>query len=420
LACKFSLWDLPAPHFRFGSGIPRGRISNRSRDEFSDPLKTDPKSLSTPPDNRGRFLAACRCLPVDRPPVWLMRQAGRALPEYRALKEKHTFLELVRTPELAAEVTLQPVRRFGFDAAVLFSDILVVPEAMGQPYHFRETGGGIEMEFAVNSARDIRQLDAGGAIGRLQYVADALALIRPSLGGRTALLGFAGSPWTLARYMIEGGSSWKTDAAKALFYSEPSLFGELMEKVTAVVTGFLQMQIASGADAVQIFDSHGDILADNIFEAASGRWIREVIAGLDGQVPVILFSKGSRLGELVSTGANVLSVDWTQPLAGTRDRLPENVGVQGNLDPFLLTTTPELVAAETGRILREMAGRTGHVFNLGHGVPPSAKLECIQSLVDTVRSFQCSVSSVQHSGSRVRTAAALLDTEPLKTEHLSP
>ena len=311
-----------------------------------------------------------------------MRQAGRALPEYRALKEKHTFLELVRTPELAAEVTLQPIRRFGFDAAVLFSDILVVPEAMGQPYHFREKGGGIEMEFAVNSAREIHRLDAGGAIDRLQYVADALALIRPALGGRTALLGFAGSPWTLARYMIEGGSSGETDAAKALFYSEPRLFAELMEKITAVVAGFLRMQIASGADAVQIFDSHGD----NVFEAASGRWIREIIAGLDGKVPVILFSKGSRLAELVSTGANVLSVDWTRPLAGVRDLLPANVGVQGNLDPFLLTTTPELVAAETGRILRDMAGRTGHVFNLGHGVTPSAKLECIQALVDTVRS----------------------------------
>ena len=349
-----------------------------------------------------------------------MRQAGRALPEYRALKEKHTFLELVRTPELAAEVTLQPIRRFGFDAAVLFSDILVVPEAMGQPYHFREKGGGIEMEFAVNSAREIHRLDAGGAIDRLQYVADALALIRPALGGRTALLGFAGSPWTLARYMIEGGSSGETDAAKALFYSEPRLFAELMEKITAVVAGFLRMQIASGADAVQIFDSHGDILADNVFEAASGRWIRQIIAGLEGKVPVILFSKGSRLAELVSTGANVLSVDWTRPLAGVRDLLPANVGVQGNLDPFLLTTTPELVAAETGRILRDMAGRTGHVFNLGHGVTPSAKLECIQALVDTVRSFQPSVFSVQRSGKRARTEVDLLNTEPLKTERLSP
>jgi len=362
-------------------------------------------TFSPPPagltsDGQRRFLAACRCLPVDRTPVWLMRQAGRALPEYRALKEKHPFVELVRTPELAAEVTLQPVRRFGFDAAVLFSDILVVPEAMGQPYHFRENGGGIEMEFPLRSAEDIRRLDDRQAVGRLQYVADALALVRPALEGRAALLGFAGSPWTLARYMIEGGSTGGTDRAKALFYSEPVLFGELMEKITAVVGGFLQMQIASGAEAVQIFDSHGDLLADNAFEAASGRWIREIISALGGKVPVILFSKGARgrLDSLVSTGANVLGVDWTQPLAEIRDLLPGDVGVQGNLDPFLLTTTPEIVSAETSRIQRDMAGRTGHVFNLGHGVTPDAKLECIQALVDTVRSFQPSVFSVQPGG----------------------
>jgi len=348
-----------------------------------------PQSLDASPSNRARFLAACQCAPVDRPPVWLMRQAGRALPEYRALKEKHTFVELVRTPELAAEVTLQPIRRFGFDAAVLFSDILVVPEAMGQPYHFRENGGGIEMEFAVRSAEDILRLDQNHAIERLQYVADALALIKPGLNGRTALLGFAGSPWTLARYMIEGGSSGDSDRTKALFYSEPGLFEELMEKITAVVIAFLQMQIDYGADAVQIFDSNGDILADNVFEAASARWIRRIIVALEKKAPVILFSKSalSRLPSLVSTGASVLSVDWTQPLSKIRGMLPDNVAVQGNLDPSLLATSPDLVAGETTRILRDMAGNTGHIFNLGHGVSPSAKLECIQALVDTVRNF---------------------------------
>lgn len=338
--------------------------------------------------NRERFLAACRCEPLDHPPVWLMRQAGRSLPEYRALKEKHSFLELVRTPELAAEVTLQPIRRFGFDAAVLFSDILVVPESMGQPYHFRENGGGIEMEFAVNSASEIRRLNPEGALERLSYVADALDLLKPALGGKTALLGFAGSPWTLARYMVEGSSSGKTERAKELFYSEPRLFAELMEKITMVVTEFLLMQVEHGAEAVQIFDSTGDVLADHAFEEASARWIRQIISALKGKVPVILFSKGTaaRLDALVSTGADVLSIDWTHSLSGIRSLLPSHVGVQGNLDPFLLTTTPELVAAETGRILKEMKPFTGHVFNLGHGVPPNAKLECIQALVDTVRS----------------------------------
>ena len=359
--------------------------------DMSQLLTESPRVPAPSPfNNRARFLAACRCAPVDHAPVWLMRQAGRALPEYRALKEKHSFIEMVRTPELAAEVTLQPIRRFDFDAAVLFSDILVIPEAMGQPYHFREKGGGIEMEYAVKSAEDIRRLDHRRAVEKLQYVADALALIKPALGGRTALLGFAGSPWTLARYMIEGSSFAETERSKELLYAEPRLFTELMEKITAAVTEFLLMQIASGAEAVQIFDSNGGVLADNVFEEASGRWIRQIITALDGKVPVILFSKGvlGRMPQLVSTGANVLSVDWTQPLAEIRALLPENIGVQGNLDPFLLTTTPELVAEEATRILRDMAGRTGHVFNLGHGVPPTAKLECIQALVDTVRNFK--------------------------------
>ncbi len=317
--------------------------------------------------------------------MWLMRQAGRALPEYRALKENYSFVELVRTPELAAEVTLQPIRRFGFDAAILFSDILVIPEAMGQAYRFRE-GGGVEMEFALRSADDIRRLNHRGVTERLQYVADALVLIKPALNGE-ALLGFAGSPWTLANYMIEGGSAKESALPKALFYSEPRLFAELMEKLTAAVTDCLQLQIDAGVDAIQIFDSCGGHLADNVFEAASGRWIGEIIKSLRNQVPVILFSKGAhgKWESLAATGANVLSVDWTQPLAKIRDLLPANVGVQGNLDPALLGTTPEIVACETARILRDMAGRTGHIFNLGHGVTPSAKLECIQALVDTVR-----------------------------------
>ena len=344
------------------------------------------------PGGKERFLNACRCLPVDKTPVWLMRQAGRSLPEYRALKEKHSFLELARTPELATEVTLQPIRRFGFDAAVLFSDILVVPEAMGQPYTFLETGG-IRMEFTIRSASDIARLEARGAVERLDYVARALRLISKELGGKTALLGFAGSPWTLARYMVEGTGSGGKHSIKELFYTEPKLFGELLEKITGVVSDFLKMQIEAGAEALQIFDSNGDMLADGAFEAASGRWIREVISSLGGKVPVILFSKGGygRLDQLVSTDASVLSVDWTQSLAAVRRALPEKVGVQGNLDPFLLTTTPEVVSAETSRILSGMRevkkeGLEGHVFNLGHGVPKEAKLECLAALVETVRS----------------------------------
>lgn len=346
-------------------------------------------ALELPPTNRQRFLDALHCLPVDRPPVWLMRQAGRALPEYRALKEKHSFLELVQTPELAAEVTLQPIRRFDFDAAIFFSDILVVAEALGQRYHFRDKGG-IEMEFTLRSSADIERLDTSAVVERLQYVAQALPLIKRALGGRTALLGFAGSPWTLANFMLEGGSAKEFTKAKELFYAEPKLFARLIEKLTVGVTEFLQLQIDAGVDAIQIFDSLGGVLAGNAFEAASGRWIREIIAALERQVPVLAFSKGTHgnWDVLARTGAQGLSADWTVRLAEVAERLPASVALQGNLDPMLLTTSPEVVAAEARCILEEMRGRPGHIFNLGHGVTPAAKLECIESLVATVRSFR--------------------------------
>ncbi len=337
-------------------------------------------------NNRQRFLAACHCQPVDRPPVWLMRQAGRALPEYRKLKEKYTFLELVQTPELAAQVTLQPIQRFGFDAAILFSDILVVCEGLGQRYEFRDRGG-IEMEFLLKSAADIDRLQVSAVTERLQYVARALPMIKSALGKRTALIGFAGSPWTLANFMLEGGGVKEYTHAKALFHSDPKLFGRLMEKLTQAVSAFLRLQIDAGADAVQVFDSLGGILSEGDFVPASARWMKQILASLKGQAPVIVFSKGTHgnWDELAAIGPQVLGVDWNSRLAEVAARLPRQVGVQGNLDPFLLTTTPETVARETRRILREMGGRPGHIFNLGHGVPPGAKLECIQSLVDAVR-----------------------------------
>ncbi len=336
--------------------------------------------------NRERFLRACACKPVDHPPVWLMRQAGRALPEYRVLKEKYSFLELVQTPELAAEVTLQPIRRFDFDAAILFSDILVVCEGLGQKYHFRE-GEGIEMEFLLRGDADVDRLDPGAVNERLQYVAKALPLIKRELGGRTALIGFAGAPWTLANFMIEGGGVKEYTRAKALFYSDRRLFSRLLEKLTDAVAGFLELQIAAGAEVVQIFDSLAGVLSDSDYGTASAAWIGRIVQRINGRVPVIVFAKGAHGSwqELVATGAPVLGVDWNIRLADVRERLPRQVAVQGNLDPFLLTTDPKTVAEATSRILREMAGRPGHVFNLGHGVPPNAKLENIKSLVDTVR-----------------------------------
>src|ERR1051326_5591902 len=339
--------------------------------------------------NRERFLKACGCRAVDRAPVWLMRQAGRALPEYRALKDKHSFLELVQTPELAAEVTLQPIRRFNFDAAILFSDILVVAEGLGQRYQFRERGG-IEMEFLLRSAADIDRLELEAVTDRLQYVARALPLIKTELADRTALIGFAGSPWTLANFMLEGGGVKEYSKAKALFYSDRQLLFKLLDKLSCAISNFLHLQIDAGADAVQIFDSLGGTLSNADFESASARWMKQLIASLQNRVPVIVFSKGTHGNweTLVETGAEMLGVDWTVNLAEVAARLPKEVGVQGNLDPFLLTTTPEVVAEETHRILREMNVRPGHIFNLGHGVPPNAKLENIESLVKTVKDFK--------------------------------
>jgi uroporphyrinogen decarboxylase len=339
--------------------------------------------------HRQRFLDACRCRPVDRPPVWLMRQAGRALPEYRKLKSKHPFLALVRTPELAAEVTLQPIQRFDFDAAILFSDILVVAEGLGQGYKFRD-GGGIEMNFALRTVDDIRQLDVPALPERLAYIPRALQLVKSSLGDKTALIGFAGSPWTLANFMLEGGSADEYTQAKKLFYSEPEIFSLLMKKLTVAVTRLLQMQILAGVDAVQIFDSLGGLLSGNAFATASAGWIKQIVSALKSTVPVIVFSKDvhGHWQTLVDTGANVLGIDWTVRLADVRAQLPEHVGVQGNLDPALLLTKPEIVAAETTRILTEMRGARGHIFNLGHGVPPGAKLENLSALVETVKNFK--------------------------------
>jgi uroporphyrinogen decarboxylase len=341
------------------------------------------------PTNRQRFLDACRCKQIDRPPVWLMRQAGRALPEYRKLKAKHDFLKLVRTPELAAEVTLQPVRRFDFDAAILFSDILVVAEGLGQGYKFRD-GGGIQMNFILETSTDIKQLDVSALPEKLDYIPRALQLIKSALGEKTALIGFAGSPWTLANFMLEGGSAKEFTRAKNLFYTQPEIFSALMEKLTAAVTRLLQMQIIAGAEVVQIFDSLGGLLPQNDFFAASANWMKQIIAGLNSAVPVIVFSKDvhGNWDTLVDTGANILGIDSGVRLTDIRAKLPTNIGVQGNLDPFLLLTTPEKVTAETNRILTEMRGARGHIFNLSHGVPPEAKLENISALVETVRNFK--------------------------------
>ena len=339
--------------------------------------------------SRERFLSACACAPLDRPPVWIMRQAGRYLPEYRALKAKSSFLEMVKTPELAAEVTLQPMRRFALDAAIIFSDILVIPEAMGQGYKFRDEGG-IAMDFRLETQAQLDRLDATGVAQRLDYVAQALTRVKTELKGEKALLGFGGSPWTLATYMLEGGSADDFEHSKAVFYSDRAFFNALLEKLTAALIEYFRMQIRAGADAIQIFDSWGGIIAGQDYEAASLRWIQQIIAALPKDFPVILYAKGTatQLTAQSFCGASVLGVDWTIDLALARRLVPGNIALQGNLDPVLMNTTPEIVRREVTALLQAMGGAPGHIFNLGHGIMPQAKIECVETLVNTVTNWK--------------------------------
>lgn len=340
-------------------------------------------------NSRQRFLAAAACQPLDRPPVWVMRQAGRYLPEYRALKAKSSFLEMVRTPELAAEVTLQPLRRFALDAAIIFSDILVIPEALGQGYKFRDEGG-IAMEWRLDERAQLDRLQLDGVAARLDYMAQSLARVKAELKGEKALLGFGGSPWTLATYMVEGGSSEDFSRIKELFFTDRAFFDALMEKLTRAVIEFFHMQIHAGADAIQIFDSWGGIIAGQDYEAASLRWMREIIKAMPKDFPVILYAKGCplQLTDMAFSGAKVLGVDWTVDLGVVRRLVPDNVALQGNLDPVLMNTTPEIVRREATRLLETMRGAKGHIFNLGHGIMPSAKVENMEALVETVTQWK--------------------------------
>jgi uroporphyrinogen decarboxylase len=336
-------------------------------------------------NSRERFLAAVRREPHGRAPVWIMRQAGRYLPEYRALKARHDFVTLVRAPDLATEVTLQPLRRFPLDAAILFSDILVVPEALGVPYRFREAGG-IQMERAIATPADIAALSPEGAADRLGYVTEALRLLRAELGGSKALLGFAGSPWTLACYLVDGGSAEGFPRTLALARSEPAAFARLLEVLADTVAEYLRRQFEAGADAVQVFDSWAGLLGGAEYETLSLRWIRAVLDRLPAGAPVILYAKGKspEAGALAATGVPVLGVDWELPLSRVRALAGRPVCLQGNLDPEWMTREPEAAAEAARAVLADNAGDPGHIFNLGHGITPEARLETVAAVVGAV------------------------------------
>jgi uroporphyrinogen decarboxylase len=337
---------------------------------------------------RERFLRACACEALERPPIWIMRQAGRYLPEYRKLKESHSFVEMVRTPELAREVTLQPLRRFALDAAILFSDILVIPEALGVPYRFREEGG-IAMERLLDDPPRLAALEPADIEGALAYTAEALELLRADLP-ETALLGFCGSPWTLAVYMLEGGSGARGDEARLFAYEEPARFERLMELLAEACGRYLALQAEAGADAVQVFDSFAGVCPASAYDTLSLKWIQRVLERVPPRCPVILFAKGQggNLGALPVSGAQGYSLDWTVDLRHAAEHLPADCAVQGNLDPVCLQSDPETVCSEVDKLLDSMRGRPGHIVNLGHGIQPGARIACVEALVERVRAFR--------------------------------
>ena len=337
-------------------------------------------------NSRDRFLAALQRQPHGRPPVWIMRQAGRYLPEYRALKAKSDFLTMVRTPDLAVEVTLQPLRRFAqLDAAILFSDILVIPEALGVGYRFRDEGG-IAMERSLSTEADLATLDVHGAAERLNYVYEALRLLRKELGMNKALLGFAGSPWTLACYLVEGGGSEDFPKTRALVKSNPRMMHRLLETLATAVAEYLTRQFAAGADAIQIFDSWAGALDGADYEEFSLRYIRAVLERLPKAAPVILYAKGKspQAEALARTGVPCLGVDWTMPLSQVRGLAGRPICLQGNLDPTFMPGEPAAAAVAVRAILHDNAGDPGHIFNLGHGITPDARIETFQAVVDEV------------------------------------
>ena len=342
-------------------------------------------------DRSNRFLRALRRQPVDATPVWIMRQAGRYLPEYRATRARAgSFLKLAQTPELACEVTLQPIERFDLDAAILFSDILTVPDAMGLGLHFVE-GEGPKFHRPLRSAADIAKLGVPDPEQSLRYVTDAVRLIRRELAGRVPLIGFAGSPWTLACYMIEGEGSRDFARVKAFALSEPDAMHTLLDVNARAVAACLSAQAAAGAQALMVFDSWGGMLAPATFAELSARYLAQIAALLRDDshardVPLILFSKGANasLETLADTGCTALGVDWTITLGEARRRVGDRVALQGNLDPATLLASPEVIRREVRRVLDDFGPHLGHVFNLGHGITPNVDPEHVAVLVDAV------------------------------------
>ncbi len=347
-----------------------------------------------------RLLRALLREPADVTPVWMMRQAGRYLPEYRATRARAgSFMELCGLPDLACEVTLQPLERFPLDAAILFSDILTVPDAMGLGLYFSE-GEGPRFERPVRDAAAVRALATPDPEQELGYVMDAVRLIRGELSGRVPLIGFAGSPWTLATYMVEGGSTKNFSRIKGMMFEQPALAHEMLGKTTDAVIQYLNAQVAAGAQALMIFDTWGGVLTPRDYRTFSLDYMARIVESLTREaegrrVPVILFTKGGGawLEGMAETGCDALGVDWTLDLAEARSRVGERVALQGNLDPCVLYAAPERIRDEVARVLASYGSGPGHVFNLGHGIHPDVDPEHAGIMVEAVHELSVAYHS---------------------------
>lgn len=338
-----------------------------------------------------RFLRALNRESVDVTPVWMMRQAGRYLPEYRATRGvAGDFMSLCMNTELACEVTLQPLARYPLDAAILFSDILTIPDAMGLGLYF-ETGEGPRFHKPVRTAAQVEALQVVNTAKDLTYVTDAVTMIRRELNGRVPLIGFSGSPWTLATYMVEGGSSKDFRRAKAMAFDTPEVMHMLLDKLADSVIDYLNAQIVAGAQAVQIFDTWGGALSHAAYQEFSLAYMQKIVHGLmrehEGRkIPVILFTKngGQWLESIADTGCDAAGLDWTTDIGNARQRVGDKIALQGNMDPTMLYASPAAIRAEVARILASFGHGNGHVFNLGHGITPDVKPEHAGVFIEAV------------------------------------
>ncbi len=337
------------------------------------------------------FIKALLKQPIDRTPVWMMRQAGRYLPEYRKVRaQAGSFLDLCTNPELASEVTLQPVERFDFDAAIVFSDILTIPDAMGLGLYFTE-GEGPKFKDPIKTAADVEKLPVPDPVSDLRYVIDAVSLSRKNLQNRLPLIGFSGSPWTLATYMVEGGSSKNFQKVKSLMYEQPKLMHQMLDKLARSVAAYLNAQIEAGAQAVMVFDTWGGILNSedyNEFSLKYAQQVRQLLkTKVDGQqIPTILFTKGGGLWleAMADSGYEALGLDWQTDIKQARERVGGKVALQGNMDPIALYAEPTVIREKVKVILEKYGPGSGHVFNLGHGILPDVNPDHVKVMVEAV------------------------------------